>query len=76
MSNSSDTPRERNDSDLRDNLPTPSHSGSSGGDLATDIGSRDEEKSARGDAAGTARVAKADKVQPDTSTRSDHDGAA
>jgi len=36
----------RDDSDLNNEPPTPSQSGSSGGTLATDIGSEDEEKTA------------------------------
>ena len=36
--------------DEADDLPTPSQSGSSGGELAREIGQRDEDKSALGDA--------------------------
>jgi len=65
----------RDDSDLRDQEQTPSQSGSAGGTLATDIGSRDEEKTARGEDPEPTRATKKDKVQPVIPTRADHDGA-
>ena len=48
-----DQRRDPHDNDLideTDELPTPSQGGSSGGDLAREIGQRDEDKSALGDA--------------------------
>lgn len=67
--------RERDDSDLRDEPATPAQSGASGGSLAAEIGSRDEEKSALGEDPEPTRATKHDKVQPRIPTRSDHDGA-
>ncbi|RZI67940.1 MAG: hypothetical protein EOP13_27610 [Pseudomonas sp.] len=63
-------------SELRTEPPTPSQSGSGGGTLATDIGSEDEEKTARGGDPQPTRATKEDKVQPRNSARSDHSGAA
>ena len=68
--------RGRDDGDLHDGPPTPPQSGSSGGGLATEIGSRDEERSARGKAPEPTRATKQDKVQPNIPTRADHEGAA
>lgn len=62
----------RDDSDLRKEPRTPSQSGASGGTLATDVGSEDEEKTALGGEPEPTRVTKEDKVQPPTPTRSDH----
>lgn len=70
-----DRPRKSDDADLRDREETPSHAGSAGGTLATDIGSRDEEKSALGEDPEPTRATKKDKVQPDRRTRADHEGA-
>lgn len=42
-------------------LPTPSQGGSSGGDLAREIGQRDEDKTATGESAELTRVHKSDK---------------
>jgi len=67
--------RGRDDSDLRDRESTPSQSGSAGGTLAADIGSRDEEKTALGEDAEPTRPTKKDKVQPLIPTRADHEGA-
>lgn len=55
--------------------PTPAHSGSGGGELARDVGSRDEAQAAPGADPEPTRVTKQDKVQPATASRSDHDGA-
>lgn len=60
----------RDDSDLNDELPTPTQSGSSGGTLATDIGSEDEEKTALGGDPEPTRATKKDKVQPPLPDRS------
>ncbi len=65
----------RDDSDLRDDVPTPSHSGAAGGTLARDIASHDEEKLAEGGDPEPTRVTKDDKVQPQTNSRADHEGA-
>jgi hypothetical protein len=65
----------RDDSDLNDEPPTPSQSGSSGGTLATDIGSEDEEKTALGGDPEPTRVTKDNKVQPRIPTRADNEGA-
>jgi hypothetical protein len=67
--------RGRDDSDLRDRVATPSQAGSGGGTLATEIGSRDEEKSALGGDPEPTRATKQNKVQPNIPTRSDHEGA-
>lgn len=67
--------RTRDDSDLRDQPSAPSHSGSAGGGIARDIGSRDEEKTATGGDPEPTNVNKQDKVQPATTSRSDHEGA-
>ena len=66
----------RDDSDLRDDLPTPSQSSSAGGSVATDVGSRDEERLARGGDPEPTRVTKQDKIQPKTATRADHHQAS
>ncbi len=63
----------RDDRDLRDDVPTPSHQGSSGGSLATEIGAEDEERGALGEEAPPARVHGADKVQPNSPSRADHE---
>jgi hypothetical protein len=65
----------RDDSDLHDDPAAPGQGGAAGGNTARDIGSRDEEKTARGGNPGPTRVTKQDKVQPDTGTQSDHEGA-
>lgn len=65
----------RGDADLHDDPPAPAQSGSGGGGLARDVGSRDEEKTASGGDPEPTRVTKQDKVQPDTASRSDHEGA-
>jgi hypothetical protein len=65
---------DRTDSDLHDDPPTPSHSGSFGSSIAAEIGSRDEEKTAKGADPEITRPTKGDKRQPRIPTRSDHDG--
>ena len=65
----------RDDADLKARHPMPGQSGSSGGELARDVGKRDEERLATGDDPEPTRVEKKDKVQPPTATRSDHRGA-
>ena len=64
------------DAGLRDAELTPSQSGSAGGMTARDVGSRDEERTAKGADAEIKLVQKKDKLQPPTATRSDHRGAA
>ncbi|MBO9379466.1 hypothetical protein GG804_22090 [Sphingomonas histidinilytica] len=66
----------RDDGDLNAEPSTPSQSGSSGGTLAIDIGSEDEEKTALGGDPEPTRVTKQDKVQSRIPTRSDHESAA
>ncbi len=53
----------------------PSAQGRSGGGTATDVGTRDEEKTATGSDGGITNVHKSDKVQPFIATRADNDGA-
>ncbi len=65
----------RDDADLHDDPRAPGQGSAAGGDLARDVGSRDEEKSARGGDPEPTRVTKQDKVQPQTGTQSDHEGA-
>jgi hypothetical protein len=65
----------RDDSDLHDDPPAPGQGSAAGGNTAREIGSRDEERTARGGDPEPTRVTKQDKVQPDTNTRSDHEGA-
>lgn len=50
-------------------------SGTGGGNIARDIGSRDEKRTATGGDPEPTRVTKQDKVQPDTGTQSDNEGA-
>jgi hypothetical protein len=66
----------RKDADLHDEVETPTQSGNGGGTLATEIGSRNEEKSALGGDPEQTRATKDDKVQPSIATRSNHEGAA
>jgi hypothetical protein len=65
----------RNDRHLRDEPPAPEQSGTGGGATATEIGSRDEERTALGGDPEPTRVTKQDKVQPRIPTRADHEGA-
>ena len=53
----------RDDRDLADDAPTPSHQGSSGGSLATEIGSEDEERTALGGDPEPTRVHGEDKAE-------------
>lgn len=66
--------RGRDDSDLHDDPPAPSFGGTAGGGMATEIGTRDEERNALGGDPETTRMQKNDKVQPQTRTRSDFEG--
>ena len=63
------------DENLGDAVST-GQSGASGGTLATDIGTRDELGAETDGDDGMTRVRKDDKRQPDTGTRSDHEGAS
>lgn len=72
---SSDT-KERIAAENKGNADATMQTGSSGGTVATDVGTRDELKRETEGDAGITRVTKQDKVQPDTGTRSDHRGAA
>ena len=66
--------KEHDDSDLLEGARGgTSQSGVSGGNVARNVASRDEQKRATGEA-GITRVEKRDKVQPATRTRSDHQG--
>lgn len=67
--------RTRDDKDQLNEPPTPARSGTSGGDMAWDVASRDEERTALGGDPEPTRVTKKDKVQTDTATRSDHQRA-
>jgi len=74
-----DDPGEKQSRDDRESdnaVETPSHSGASGGMLATEIGARDEEKAAMGEDPEPARATKQDKIQSRNPTRSDHEGGA
>ncbi len=75
MMNQQNRSEGRDDSDLHDEPSIGGQSGAGGGNTAHDIGSRDEEKSARGGDPEPTRATKQDKPQPDTGTRSDHEGA-
>src|SRR3546814_17772398 len=74
MADKPDGARGRDDKDLHDGPDTPSQGGSSGGTIARPVGSRDEEKNARGGDPEPTNVTKSDKIQPDTGTRRDHAG--
>jgi len=68
--------RAHDDHELIDSAErAPSQQGSSGGAIATDVGTRDEEKTATGGDGGVTNVHKSDKVQPFIATRADNDGA-
>jgi hypothetical protein len=67
--------RSRDDRDLRDEPEAPAQSGSGGGGIATEIGSRDDQKLALGGDPEPTRATKQDKVQPRIPTRADHEGA-
>lgn len=66
---------QRDDRDLHDEPAASGQSGAAGGGTAREVGSRDEEKAAMGSDPEPTRVIKKDKVQPDTGTRSDNEGA-
>jgi len=69
--------RRHDDSAIIDEaMRAPSGAGRSGGNVATDIGTRDEVRQAVDPSAGVTRVSKGDKVQPQIPTRSDHEGAS
>jgi len=53
----------------------PSQQGSNGGNVATDVATRDEEKTTTGGDGGVTNVHKSAKVQPFIPTRADNDGA-
>lgn len=57
--------RDGNDAaiDQAQELPTPSHQGSGGGDLAREVGQRDEDKTAAGEGPENTRVQGADKPE-------------
>lgn len=61
--------------DILPDEPTPTQGGASGGDLARDVGKRDEEKRATGTGSGVTRATKSDEVQPQPATRSDRRGS-
>ena len=50
-------------------------SGTSGGRVAADVGSRDEQRTAEGGDPEPTRATKSDKVQPNIPTRADHEAA-
>jgi len=60
---------------IEDAERAPSAQGSSGGTVAVDVGTRDEQKTATGGEGGVTNVRKGDKVQPFIATRADNDGA-
>jgi hypothetical protein len=65
----------RNDSDLHDEPATPAQSGTGGGRMASEIGSRDEARNALGGDPEPTRATKRDKVRPFIATQSDQGGA-
>lgn len=74
--NRTDDARAHDDHELIDQAErAPSQQGSSGGNIATDVGTRDEEKTATGGDGGITDVQKSDKEQPFIATRADNDGA-
>src|SRR3546814_6149057 len=75
MADKPDGARGRDDKDLHDGPDTPSQGGSSGGTIARQVGSRDEEKNARGGEPEPTNGTKSDKIQPDTGKSSDQEGA-
>lgn len=71
-----DEARRTDDHDLIEGAEgAPSAQGRSGGNIATDVGTRDEERRATDPDAGITDVTKADKVQPFIPTRADNEGA-
>lgn len=75
MADTKNRARGRDDGDLRDEAATPAQSGTGGGRMASEIGSRDEAKTALGGDPVPTRATKHDKVQPYVTTRSDNEGA-
>lgn len=75
MSDTTDNRMPRDDGDLLPDHPTPAQGGASGGDIARDVGKRDEEKRATGAASGITRAKKSDEAQPQPATRSDRRGS-
>ena len=65
----------RDDSHLSDEIRAPGQGSAAGGNTARDIGSRDEQKMVKSGDPEPTRATKRDKIQPDTGTRSDHEGA-
>ncbi|WP_294395330.1 hypothetical protein [uncultured Sphingomonas sp.] len=71
-----DEARRTDDHDLIEGAErAPSAQGTSGGTVAADIASRDEEKRALDPDAGITNVQKSDTVQPAIPTRADNEGA-
>lgn len=71
-----ETAHRHDDRDLIENAEdAPSGAGTSGGRIAGDVGTRDEEKRVTDPEGGVTGVEKSDKVQPVIPTRSDHEGA-
>ncbi len=68
-------PTQPDDAENSGDLAANMQRGSSGGSIATDVGSRDEMKRETEGDAGITRVTKQDKIQPETGTRSDNEGA-
>ncbi|WP_168707760.1 hypothetical protein [Sphingopyxis sp. PAMC25046] len=65
----------REEGDILPDEPTPTQGGASGGELARDVGKRDEQKRATGSRSGVTRATKSDEVQPQPATRSDRRGS-
>src|SRR3546814_20124141 len=66
MADKPDGARGRDDKDLHDGPDTPSKGGSSGGTIARQVGSRPEEKNARGCAQDPTHYTKSHTIQHDT----------
>lgn len=70
-----ETARRHDDSEMiEDAIAAPSGATRSGGTLAQDVGTRDEERQVTEDT-GITRVEKRDKLQPNPGQRSDNEGA-
>src|SRR3546814_20003300 len=76
MADKPDGARGRDDKDLHDGPDTPSQGGSSGGTIARQVGSRDEDKNARGGDPEPTNVTKSDHIPPGTGPRRDPNRAA
>ena len=63
------------EADILPDEPTPTQGGASGGELARDVGKRDEQKRATASRSGVTRATKSDAVQPQPATRSDRRGS-